>query len=663
MRRRALSTATAVAVLAGSAALGVAGSGTAVADPAKALGVKSVGDMAVDGVHKRIYLSDPQSDAIVVTDYAGAQLRRITGLDGVRGLALSADSSRLYAAVTDTDTIAEIDTAAGTTVGSYALGGADAPLDLAVAGDVLWFSYGPSGDGALGSLDTTQPTPEPALGQKGSYTFYGAPVIAVSPDGKELAAGDPNTSGGVAAVYDLSGTTATERVVKGLEGASFHRQLAFSPDGTELFVAGGSGSAPSAYATTDLSPVRTYPAGGFGSAVAVSPSGNVAEGSSPSYDSTVHVYRPGGTTAIRSYALGHTSTISSGDDTLVPGAVAWTPDGSLLFAVSDNYEGAFRLHTYTDPNRTAPTLTVNAPSTATRATSLTATGKISSVVPFTAPVQLTVTRSDLETPSGKVVKTVTTKADGTYSFTDTPPAGGKVTYKVSYAGDADHAPVSKSDAVEVSRNSTTLTLNKNKNVYEYGSDVTFTAHLGTTYKNRKVDIYANPYGSDRPNKLVKSGTVNSSGNLSVTLDLTRDVTLSAVYAGDARYKPKTVTNTVYTRARSSVTPSNHYKTGTIGSHKYYWFHKSSTIYVTTSMNYYTGRQFRLDLQVYAGGAWRSGGSEYFNLGTAGTTKVNMGAVGASGYKFRVRAVYVNGSSGDNVNTTKYSSWKYLYSTN
>ncbi|MEU1167339.1 GAF domain-containing protein, partial [Streptomyces sp. NPDC005921] len=29
------------------------------------------------------------------------------------------------------------------------------------------------------------------------------------------------------------------------------------------------------------------------------------------------------------------------------------------------------------------------------------------------------------------------KADGTFSFTDTPPAGSKVTYKVSYAGDAD----------------------------------------------------------------------------------------------------------------------------------------------------------------------------------------------------------------------------------
>jgi hypothetical protein len=343
--------------------------------------------------------------------------------------------------------------------------------------------------------------------------------------------------------------------------------------------------------------------------------------------------------------------------------MSWSPDGSTLFAVSDNYDGYVRFHAYTDPNRTLPTLTVNAPSTATRAKALTVSGKISSVVPFAAPAQLTVTKTDLDNPSGKVIKTVTAKADGSYSFSDTPAAGGKVTYKVAYAGDTEHAAVTTSDAVEVSRSSTSLTLNKNKNVYEYGSDVTFTAHLGTTYKNRTVAIYANPYGSDKPNKLVKSGKVNSSGNLSVTLDLTRDVTLSAVYTGDARYKSKTVTNTVYTRARSSVALSNYYKSGTIGSHKYYYFHKNSTVYETTSMNYYKGRKFRLDLQIYGNGSWHSTDSEYIKLGTSGKTKVNMGAVGAAGYKFRVRAVYVNNSSGDNVNTGKYSSWKYLYSTN
>ncbi|MYT70053.1 MULTISPECIES: Ig-like domain repeat protein [unclassified Streptomyces] len=660
MRRRALSTATALAVLAGSAALSVAVSGTAVADSAKSLGVRTVADIAVDGVHKRVYLSAPQDNAIVVTDYSGTEVQRITGLDGVQGLALSADSGRLYAAVQNTDKIAAIDTADTTKVTSYDLGGADAPEDLAVAGSTVWFSYGAAAEGSIGSLDPTQETPAVSLGQSGQ-SFYGAPVLAVSADGSELAAAEKDTSGGSVAIYDLNGTAATQRVVKGLDG-SFYDQLAFSPDGSQLVTASGAPYEHPAYSTTDLSKVHTYPSGDYGAGVAISPSGTVAAGTSSWYGDDLHIYRQGGTEAIRTYEFGNTST-SSGGDTLIDGVMSWSPDGSTLFAVSDNSEGNIRFHSYTDPNRTTPTLTVNAPSTATRAKALTVSGKISSAVPFSTPAKLTVTKTDLDNPNGKVLTTVTAKADGTYSFGDTPAVGGKVTYKVAYAGDADHAAVTKSDSVEVSRSSTSLTLNKNKNVYEYGSDVTFTAHLGTTYKNRTVAIYANPYGSDKPNKLVKSGKVNSSGNLSVTLDLTRDVTLSAVFTGDARYKPKTVTNTVYTRARSSVTLSNYYKSGTIGSHKYYYFHKNSTVYETTSMNYYKGRKFRLDLQIYGNGSWHSADSEYIKLGTSGKTKVNMGAVGAAGYKFRLRAVYVNGSSGDNVNTGKYSSWKYLYSTN
>ncbi|CAM5501491.1 hypothetical protein SVIOM342S_08757 [Streptomyces violaceorubidus] len=44
--------------------------------------------------------------------------------------------------------------------------------------------------------------------------------------------------------------------------------------------------------------------------------------------------------------------------------------------------------------------------------------------------------------------------------------------------------------MDVSRKATVLSLNNNGKVYSYGKKVTFTAHLGTTYKNRTVAIYA-----------------------------------------------------------------------------------------------------------------------------------------------------------------------------
>ncbi len=278
-------------------------------------------------------------------------------------------------------------------------------------------------------------------------------------------------------------------------------------------------------------------------------------------------------------------------------------------------------------------------------------------------MKLQVTRTDLESTKGKALPTVTVKANGTYSFTDTPPVGGTVTYKVSYAGDAGHAAVSASDKVAVSRAATTLSLNNNGKVYGYGADVKFTAHLGKTYKNRTVAIYSDPFGGDKAKKLVKSGKVNSSGNITVTVDMTRDTAVSAVFAGDARYASKTVKETAYAKVKVSEAISRHYKTAKIGSTSYYWFHKNSAPVVTTTMTYYKNRQERLDLQVYYDGRWYDSDSEYFALGTSGKVAVDLGAPGQSGIKARVRSAYINGSSGDTVNSTTYTGWKYLYFSN
>lgn len=259
---------------------------------------------------------------------------------------------------------------------------------------------------------------------------------------------------------------------------------------------------------------------------------------------------------------------------------------------------------------------------------------------------------------------VKTAAGGAYSFTDTPPDGGTVKYTVTYAGDAAHVKVSASDSVAVSRNATKLTLNRNGKLYAYGTHVSFTAHLGSTYKNRTVAIYADPFGGDKPKKLIKSGKVNSKGNLSVTVSMTRDTAVSAVFSGDARSASKTVKSTAYAKVKVSLAVSKHYKTGKIGSTKYYWFHQTSDPVLTTTMTYYKGRQQRLDLQVYSQGKWYTTASEYFALNTKGKSVVRLEGPGkgGAGIRARMRAAYINGSSGDTVNSTTYGAWKYIYFT-
>jgi hypothetical protein len=637
-------------------ALAVGAAGTAAADSAKVLPVKSVGDLVVDGAHRRVYVSDPTSGKIVVTDYAGTVKATLTGLSGVTGLALSADSGQVYAAVKNGNRIVSVETGTYTQTASYPVGAA--PADLEVVDGRVWFAHGTD----FGSLDLSGAEPVVHLAQRGDVDFSGAFGMFLGADPAVpgvLVAGN----GGDLAVYDVSAEGAVLRVKGSMDTAV--KQLDLTPDGSQVLTSWGDpeyGYGIGAYSTADLAEKQGYPIDAYPNAVQVAPDGSVAGGSFSWYEPDVHIHRPGDPAPVREYDFPNTGD-SSGADTLVDGALAWAPDSSRVFAVSVNTYGTYTLRALTDPTKELPTLKVSAPATSDRAKKLTVTGKLTSKVPLAAGTGLTVTRTDVESPNGRALPAVKTKADGSFSFTDTPPAGGKVTYKVSYAGDATHAAASGSDAVQVSRNATSLSLTNNGKLYSYGKDVSFTAHLGTTYKNRTVEIYADPFGSDKPKKLLKKAKVNSHGNLSATVDMTRDTTVTAVFAGDGRYAGKAVKSTAYAGARISTAVSKHYKTGKIGSTTYYYFRKNTDPVFTTTMNYYAGRKQRFQLQVYYQGSWYDSGSEYFALGTNGKSAVSLEAAGESGVRARMRSSYVNGSSGDTVNSTTHGAWKYFTFTN
>ncbi|MGV9881888.1 YncE family protein [Streptomyces sp. NPDC003006] len=658
MRTRTISTATALAVLFSSAALVAVASGPAAADSAKVLDVRSAGDVLVDGKHQRVYVSDPKGGKIVVTDYAGTVKATLDGLPDVEGLALSPDSGQVYAAVAGLNRIVSVETTSYSQSASYALDGAEKPRTLALASGKLWFGYGPSAAGGIGSLDLAGEEPVVALDQDGDVSFYAAPELGSDPDSGILVAGEKATSSDALTVYDVSGPKPEVRVSKSVEG-SFFDDIAVSPDGTQIVTASGSPYYHPVYSTKDLSPVGRYDSGDYGAAVDIAPDGTVAAGTSSWYRPDVHVYRQGQWSKVREYDFPNTGQ-SSGADTLAEGGLAWAPDGSRLFAVTSNSNDVFSLRVLTDPAKSLPKLTVEAPAKAPRAKQLTVKGKLTGAG-LPAGTVLAVTRTDVESPApGKELPPVRTKADGSFSFTDTPPAGGKVTYKVAYAGDATHAAASASDTVEVSRSKTALTLDKNGKVYGYGADVSFTAHLGTTHKNRTVEIWADPYGADKPNKLMKKGTVNSRGNLSATVDMKRDTKVTAVFSGDARSASAKATSTAYAKVKISSSVSRHYKTGKIGSTKYHYFHKNTDPVLSTSMTYYKDRKQRFEIQVYGPDRkWHATGSEYFELGSDGTSAVRLGAPGESGIRARIRSSYVNGTSGDSVNSTTHGAWKYL----
>ncbi|WP_327710332.1 Ig-like domain repeat protein [Streptomyces sp. NBC_00464] len=660
MRTRRISTATSLAVLFSSVVLVGGAANPAAADSSKILPAASVGDIVTDGVHKRVFISDPTGGKVLVTDYDGALVATLPSLPGVTGLDLSADSGTVYAAVPGADAIVAIDTAALTESARYDTGIGTGPKYPALAGGKLWFGYGPTGAGHIGSLDLTGPEPVVNVDQETAGTWYLAPTLASTPGAPGvLAVGVESQSPTELDTYDVSSGTAT-RTASTFTGANL-RDLALSPDGTQLVVASGSPYNHQAYRTSDLTPDISYPSDAYPNAVDIAPDGTVAAGIDGWYEPDVYVYKQGVTAKpVRTYDFPNTGN-SSGADTLDPAGLAWAPDTSRLFAVTVNSYGDRSLRVLTDPNRSVTTVTVDAPEKTKRGKKLMVTGRAESNAPFAAGATATVTRTDLESPAGKVLPPVELKPDGAFHFIDTPPAGSTVTYKVSYAGDATHSPGSGSDKVAVSRAASSLTLNRNKGLYAYGTDVSFTAHLGTTYKNRAVELWVDPFGHDRPKQLAKTGTVDSKGNLSTTVDMTRDTTVTAVFKGDARYAPKTVTSTAYAKVAVSTTISKQYKTVKIGSTSYAYFHKTTNPVFTTKMTYYKNRSHLLSLELYYGGKWYDAGSQYFPLGTAGSI-VTLTGTHETGYRMRVRASYVNDASGDNVNSTTHGAWKYFYFT-
>ncbi|MGW8883099.1 Ig-like domain repeat protein [Streptomyces sp. NPDC055749] len=657
MRTRRISTATALAVLFSSVVLVGGAANPAAADSSAILPVMTAGDIVVDGVHQKIFISDPYSGKLVATDYAGRVQATLTGLPGVNGLALSADSGQLYAAVPGDDSIVSFETQTVTQTARYATGEGTDPESLALAGGKVWFGYGVEDKGNLGSLDLSAAEPVVTLGQDDASGWRGAPKLATTPGAPNtLAAGDETTSSGLLGVFDVA-TGSAVRTAFITDSYSHTKDLALTPDGSHLVTADVA-NRHFIRQTTDLAEVGTYPTEHYANGVAIASDGTVAAGSDSSYAPDVHVFKPGASTPVRQYDFPNTGT-SSGSDLLADGGLAWEPNGSRLFAVSSNSQGQFSLRVLTEPTKSATTVTVNAPSTAARATKLTVTGKVASNTPFPAGARIAVTRVDMESPNGTAPSSVALKADGTFSFTNSPPSGGKVTYKVVYAGDATHSASSGSDSVAVSRAKTSLTLNRNKSVYSYGKDVTFTAHLGTTYKNRVVELWVDPFGADKPKKLVRTAKVNSSGNLSVVVDMKRDTAVTAVFRGDSRYAPKSVKSTAYARVKVSTSITKEYKNAKIGTRSYAFFHKTTNPVFSTGMSYYKGRSHLLSLQLYYKGTWYDVGSDYFKLGTSGRTYITLTGPHDTGYKMRVRPSYVNGYSGDSVNSTTHGSWKYF----
>lgn len=382
-----------------------------------------------------VYVSSPGDNAVVATDHNGQVIKVVDGLDGARGMSLTADDSTLYVALPEADAIAEIDTTTLTEVRRFPTGTDTEPESLALAGGGLYFSYQATlFNGGIGSISIADA--EPVVGLDDNAVWYSKPRLASSPAAPDrLVAVD--SDGPDMRVYDVGTGTAQE--IAYTTGVGAAEDLAITPDGRSAITAVGSTYYHQQWRLSDLAEEAQYDTGPYPNSVAIAPNGTVAAGVSAG-SSDVYIYRLGETTPFRTIALA-----PGGSQELVPRGVAWAPDGSKLFGTRFTYAGEVILDIINDVHVASSNITLTAPASQPLGETVTVHGKLTSLLPFPRSTFVTVKRNSEQ------IATVKVKANGTFTFTftDSPLLAGWPIYTVDYAGDASHTSAQATAQVEV----------------------------------------------------------------------------------------------------------------------------------------------------------------------------------------------------------------------
>jgi hypothetical protein len=438
-RRPAGTVAGAVAIIGSVVAIGLpaASARAATTTTTVALPISTYSHMVLDPAHQHIFISSAASNTILVTNYSGQTVATITNEPGADGLALSSDGATVYAALTTGDAISAISTSTLAETARYATGTGTDPTYVAYTSGKVWFGYGTYGDpfqNGIGSIDpsTSPATVNLSATNESLALWYAAPILAASPNG-ELVAGETMVSGALNMVsFDTSSGGVATALSYGSINGSGVESMQITPDGKDVVVASGSPYYHQILQVSDMALVGEYPTAAYPVGVSIADDGTVAAGVGNGLSDEVFFFAPGGSTPLNTESFGSS-------DTLAADGVAITPDATELFAVTTGGANP-TLNIITDPVQGPSTLSLTAPATARKHHPITLTGTLGGTSPYAGGQPLQVTRIDQAHPGGIALPGVTTAADGSFTITDTPPNfrgdSEKVTYKVSYAGDA-----------------------------------------------------------------------------------------------------------------------------------------------------------------------------------------------------------------------------------
>jgi sugar lactone lactonase YvrE len=192
-----------------------------------------------------------------------------------------------------------------------------------------------------------------------------------------------------------------------------------------------------------------------------------------------------------------------------------------------------------------------------------------------------------------------------------------------------------------------------------GQTISITAHLGATYTNRTVSIYAQKFGSTT-RTLLKTGVVNSSGALSATYPAVYNTAFIAVFTGDERTNPATVRHSVLVHVLATEKLTGYYDKTTIRGVVYLLYHQSKPLdaAATVAPNH-AGECLNFEYQENVNGTWYDFHNGCISLNSSSQVSVPLSLTGAAlNMHYRIRADFQRSSS-DILNINGISAWQYF----
>lgn len=295
------------------------------------------GEILVDEARGQIYITGGRgTDDLVVTDLDGNIVRRVSGIPGAAGMALSPDGTKLYVTAGDQWWITIVDLTTYETGGLFAGqtdGSNTCPRDVAFAAGQLWFSWGCDNAPAnIGRID-----PETRLYDLSATVVDSrigtAPLLTTVPGQPNIIiAGETGSNPANLYRFEATSTELVQRAWRRTDGGSV-RQLAVTPDGSQVIVPSGAPYYHPVLNTTDLAEVHRYPTVPYPNAVAIRGDGLVVAGANAAYEEDLWVFEPGGTTPIATFEFGHLPNQETWAHTLVDGGLA--VHGDRVYAVTE----------------------------------------------------------------------------------------------------------------------------------------------------------------------------------------------------------------------------------------------------------------------------------------------------------------------------------------